>query len=585
MSELNMHPHVPELLGDNSLTGASLGQDMIRAIDTQLKLRSKQDADHLKTIDAKDEYIALPITIPGDGDYQENARPPVSKDHQPTTLFAHAAVRVAIELGKASDDEAQAIVKRVPQVASAGFQTAVLGCVRLPYAILSQALRIASAAAAVQSTAQAKDTETASRSTATIDEWIIRNETYIRARLVLDQRSRASPVNEEESPSLSQLSIDKSSSHWKEFMVGLCRDAKSVFPSGSDAIGSSNSTIRIERPEKADLPGLLLLDHHRKDAIEINTLAAFRSRLSCLTSGALKGLDWCNVFVAGDLALQALTSTNDEDFKQPDGSDIDLYLWGLTVDQANAKLQDIEKIFVSNLPIDMDTGKPIKHAVLRILDSVTFVPDSYQHPRVRIVLKLFSNPMAILLNSDLDQFAIGYTGDEIWMLPRAARALVTGYTTFTMELIQKSTTASDSAAQNQELSSLLKSGKRGHGLRFLPAYLVTLPIVPLKEQTTTEQSVSEESLPRDELNVTLREERARVAWWLASRNHMFRRPLSGRRISLNDVKPRMGYTGDTAVHFSMSVWQLLARYIALWELAQLGYFVLDDDEDSWYEEY
>ncbi|KAE8236460.1 hypothetical protein A4X06_0g9542, partial [Tilletia controversa] len=34
----------------------------------------------------------------------------------------------------------------------------------------------------------------------------------------------------------------------------------------------------------------------------------------------------------------------------------------------------------------------------------------------------------------------------------------------------------------------------------------------------------------------------------------------------------------------MSVWQLLARYIALWELAQLGYFVLDDDEDSWYED-
>ncbi|CAD6936777.1 unnamed protein product, partial [Tilletia controversa] len=170
-----------------------------------------------------------------------------------------------------------------------------------------------------------------------------------------------------------------------------------------------------------------------------------------MTFEVLKGLDWRNVLVAGGISLAALTSVTDQEAQKSESSDVDLYLYGLTVDQANAKLQEIEKVFVSNLPLDNNTGKPIEYAVLRNAQTITFVPGIYPYRRIQVVLKLCPNPMAILLNFDLDQVAIGYTGDEVWMLPRASRALVTGYTTFTMDLIHGSFLAPRKATQDQRV--------------------------------------------------------------------------------------------------------------------------------------
>ncbi|CAD6923634.1 unnamed protein product [Tilletia controversa] len=527
-----VHPQVRDILNDDSLMGASLGEAMIQAIDMQMKLHTEQDLRFLETLDAKDEDIVLPVTQPGSQDGQDDVLPSTSEGHEPPTLFSHATARVAIELGKASETEAQEIASRVPLVASSSFKDAIFNFAPLPYAVLSQALRFSSMAKTPRGSKQASESGGASQGADAVDEWIIRNQKYMRARLVLDNPrddgSPAAPTGDETNPSLLRLGIDKSGSHWKEFMVGLGRDSKRVFVN-SNPQDSSSSTIRIQRPDKADLPGLLLLDHYRKEVIEINALSAFQSRFETMIFAALKGLDWSNVLVAGGIALAALTSVTDEEAQKSEGSDIDLYLWGLTADQANAKLLEIEKVFASNLPLDEGTGKPIKYAVLRNLQTITFVPERYPYRRVQVILKLCLNPMAILLNFDLDQVAVGYTGDEVWMLPRASRALVTGYTTFTMDLIHG-------------------YGERGYGLRFLPSYIEALPTVPLNQKTTTEKNVPEELLPRDELNVTLREERARVAWWLASHN-------------------RNG-------------WQLFARHIASWELAQLGYFVLFGQEET-----
>ncbi|CAD6890828.1 unnamed protein product [Tilletia controversa] len=582
------HPQVRDILNDGGLVGTQLGEAMIRVIDVQLKLHAEQDRRYREMVDERDEDIALPVTQPGSEDGQDNVLPTEGGDvqHAPT-LFAHAAARVAIELGRASKAEARKIAKRVPLVDSLAFKSAIVNLfVRLPYSVFSQALRYASTAGA----SQTKDTEGVAGSdgtAATIDEWIIRNEKYMRARLILDQHfdgdSTMSQAEEADvDPSISQLGIDQSESHWKQFMVGLERDATSVFSFGSDTKASSNSTIRIERPDKVELPGLLLLDHHRKDAIEINTLSAFHSRFESMTFGALKGLDWSNVLVAGGIALAALTSITDEEAKTSESSDIDLYLWGLTVDQANDKLQEIEKVFVSNLPLDNGTGKPVKYAVLRNSQTITFIPQRYPYRRVQVVLKLCPNPMSILLNFDLDQVAIGYTGDEVWMLPRASRALVTGYTTFTMDLIHGSFLAPRKATQD---GRVFKYAQRGYGLRFLPSYIAALPTVSLKQKTTTEADVPEESLPRDELHVTLREERARVAWWLAQQNAMFKLPFSERiQISMVSVDSRTAISGEVAERSSLSGWQLFVRHVALWEYAQLGYFILNQDRESWVEE-
>ncbi|KAE8270438.1 hypothetical protein A4X09_0g1887 [Tilletia walkeri] len=574
-----LHPQVRNVLGTHGLKNKKLGEAVVQAIEIQMGLHAQQDVRYREIVDERDEDVALAIAQPGSGLGKEDdvVRPVVTESQnssgsqQPPTLFAQAASRIAIELGKASEKEAQAIAKRVPHVASLEFKNIIWKLPRLPYAIFSQALQNASA---IAEAAKAKSDDDPGKEENDIDKWIIRNEKYMRARLILDQPreedSKASASKNDPIPSLAQLGIDKVSSHWKEYMVGLGRDAKRVFVhNNNNPAELPSATIRIERPDKAQLPGQLLLDQYRKDAIEINTLPAFQSRFDSMTFGALKGLNWSNVLVAGGIALAALTCVTDEEMKNSESSDIDLYVWGLTADQANTKLQEIEKVFVSNLPADKDTGKPIQYAVLRNSQTITFMPGKYPYRRVQVVLKLCPNPMAILLNFDLDQVAIGYTGDEVWMLPRASRALITGYTTFTMDLIHGSFLAPRKATQDQRV---FKYAERGYGLRFLPSYLEALGTVPLNQRTTTENNVPEESLLRDELSVTMRGERARVAWWLAHRFGAFTSPLDKREVSMNDMTIGLGNdTPELAEKSSMSGWQLFARHIALWELAQLGY--------------
>lgn len=75
----------------------------------------------------------------------------------------------------------------------------------------------------------------------------------------------------------------------------------------------------------------------------------------------------------------------------------------------------------------------------------------YPIKRIQIVLKLVKNPKEVLLNFDLDPCSLGFDGFEVWLLPRAARALESklspkkppaksnnrkaGYSLFTMDLI------------------------------------------------------------------------------------------------------------------------------------------------------
>ncbi|KAL9933432.1 hypothetical protein V8E36_007608 [Tilletia maclaganii] len=579
-----VHPQVRDILRDDELQGAQLGEAMIRAIDVQLRLHDEQDASYRGLIDQRDDDILLPVSRPSQGDDDHGATLAHGTSGQPATLFAQAAARVAIELGQAKDAEAKAIAKRVPLVASPAFRQAVFRFARLPYAVMTQALAFASTVASQQHVDPEKASASDDATASDVDESIIRNEKYMRARTILDpqpgaQRERHTKAPEgENSPSLAQLGIDKSSSHWQQFMVGLGRDINKVFPAPgpSDAEG----TRTLTRASKDELPGLLLLDHHRPASIAINDLKHFQARFDSMTGSILQGLDWSNVLVAGGIALAALTSTTDAEAAKSEGSDIDLYLYDLTFEQANAKLQEIEEVFANNLPIDKDSGKKLSYGVLRNSLTITFIPERYPHRRVQVVLKLCSNPMSILLNFDLDQVALGYTGAEVWMLPRTARALITGYTTFTMDLIHGSFLSPRKATQDQRL---FKYAERGYGIRFLPSFVQTLPKVPLTTKTTSRTDVDEASLPRDELHVCLREERERVAWWLSERCEGFHLPLGEHEIRMVDIDCRTNNSGELAERSSLSVWQLFARHVALWEYAQQGYCTLDRGEMSWVE--
>jgi hypothetical protein len=93
-----------------------------------------------------------------------------------------------------------------------------------------------------------------------------------------------------------------------------------------------------------------------------------------------------------------------------------VYVYGLGPAAANAKLEHLFSTFRANLP----AGTPT--LVVRNSKTVTFY-SRYPLRRVQVVLKLVKSPKAVLLNFDLDVCAMGWDGIELWMLPRAARAL------------------------------------------------------------------------------------------------------------------------------------------------------------------
>ncbi|KAG8831072.1 hypothetical protein FRC17_003737 [Serendipita sp. 399] len=181
-----------------------------------------------------------------------------------------------------------------------------------------------------------------------------------------------------------------------------------------------------------------------------------------------------NIFVAGGLVLGALLCVDAREAinkpQQWESSDVDIYIYGLTPSQANAKIRHLYDIFKRNLP----ATAPI--LVVRNSKTITFM-SNYPRRRFQIILKFCSSPAEVLLNFDLDICAVGYDGAQVYMLPRAARALETGYNVFTMDMVQGHYLGTRRASQEQRLVY----ARKGYGIRILPSYITALKSVDVKE--------------------------------------------------------------------------------------------------------
>ncbi|KAG8866815.1 hypothetical protein FRC20_007474 [Serendipita sp. 405] len=275
-----------------------------------------------------------------------------------------------------------------------------------------------------------------------VDTWILQNEDWLRARKI---RNPDAPCN------TGLISLDQS---------------RSVFgPSCHDQGGY----LKITRRE---VDGFKCLDAYRQPHIYIQSnIDNYTSSFDRLTNGQLKGLDWSNLFVAGGLVLGALLCVDAEDAintpNQWESSDVDIYVYGLTSSQANDKIRHLYDIFKRNLPSDA----PI--LVVRNSKTISFI-SQYPIRRFQIVLKMCQSPAEVLLNFDLDICAMGYDGDKLYMLPRAARALETGYNVFTMDMVQGHYLGTRRASQEQRV---FKYARKGYGIRILPSYLTALKTV------------------------------------------------------------------------------------------------------------
>ncbi len=272
-----------------------------------------------------------------------------------------------------------------------------------------------------------------------IDEAILANEKYVRSRGAEKNKDGKGLVN------LDNVSV--------------------LFESTTSGAVDQPLTITRKDPPKG---GFEFLDEQRKRIIKIQPSSkAFAETFSRITRNILHGLDWSNVFLAGGVALTTLmhTEPSKDDENDVKDNDLDIYIYGLTPKEANEKVKHIYQVWKSNLPADKKQQLVVKNS-----KTINLLAD-YPNRRVQIVLKLIHSPTQVLLNFDLDACALGFNGKEVLMLPRCARALETGYSTFTMDLIWGHHLGDRRATQEIRV---FKYADRGFGMRILPSYVRSL---------------------------------------------------------------------------------------------------------------
>lgn len=138
-------------------------------------------------------------------------------------------------------------------------------------------------------------------------------------------------------------------------------------------------------------------------------------------------------------------------------------------------MQEIYDVWYANLP------RSATELVVKTARTITLIP-SYPHRRIKIFLHLPASATEVLLNFDLDACALGFDGERVVMLPRCARALETGYSTFTMDLL-----VGHHIGHRRETSAarLWKYADRGFGIRILPSYAERLGYssTPIRSET------------------------------------------------------------------------------------------------------
>ncbi|KAF8164736.1 hypothetical protein B0H34DRAFT_647969 [Crassisporium funariophilum] len=160
----------------------------------------------------------------------------------------------------------------------------------------------------------------------------------------------------------------------------------------------------------------------------VASLEEFKKNWAIFTEGSLSQLiDWNNVVAAGGAVLACLTPL-DEAAKVSKRSirkyyhsaayptsDVDLFLWGMTPEQAEVKITAIYEAVRDSVPWDV-TCIRTKHTVS--------IHSQYPYRSIQIVLRLYHSPAEIMAGFDIDAPCCAYDGNRVWANPRAIVALM-----------------------------------------------------------------------------------------------------------------------------------------------------------------
>jgi hypothetical protein len=160
----------------------------------------------------------------------------------------------------------------------------------------------------------------------------------------------------------------------------------------------------------------------------VSTSREFEANFNVFSEGSLQFLDWSNVVVAGSAVVTPLLPVPEEyrgsrqrlrEFyheKFTPASDVDLFLYGLTEDQAVEKIRQIERSVMDSICHETVT--------VRTKNAIT-IASQYPIRHVQIVLRIYKSISEILTGFDVDCSCAAYDGRNVYLAPRALASYIT----------------------------------------------------------------------------------------------------------------------------------------------------------------
>ncbi|KAJ3095564.1 Protein mono-ADP-ribosyltransferase parp4 [Phlyctochytrium planicorne] len=227
------------------------------------------------------------------------------------------------------------------------------------------------------------------------------------------------------------------------------------------------------------------------EQVMVSSIAEYQQNWDELTSGLFKYVNFDNVFVAGGAVVAALQPSvkkaTDENYFN---SDIDVFIYGLKLEQVRAKVIEIyeairkaatnnpnyaseiealvqDPSYLSQLEFD-----ETDHLLVRNLRSLILVGE-YPKRQIQIVFRLYKSPAEVLMGFDIDSCCFGYNGKSVLALPRALRAVTRRYNlvdltrrsaSYELRLFKYAKRGFAVACPNVDVSKLKQVGKINTGV-------------------------------------------------------------------------------------------------------------------------
>lgn len=160
----------------------------------------------------------------------------------------------------------------------------------------------------------------------------------------------------------------------------------------------------------------------------VPSIETFQSNFAVFSESSLGDIGWDNVVAAGSSVVNCLLPVPDEFSKSRrslreyyhekfcPASDVDLFLYGLTEEQAVEKIKEIEASIRDSILAETTTVRT-KHAIT--------ICSEYPTRHVQIVLRIYKSVSEILAGFDIDSSGAAYDGKQVYCTPRALQSYMT----------------------------------------------------------------------------------------------------------------------------------------------------------------